>query len=76
MKVFKNTESKATKFYLKNSIYKRKCLLDSEGKIAVLEKEEEDEILDSKAMQEERGLTAFGHRMFLDDSEVFALSTH
>lgn len=74
VKILKNTESKNIKFYLKNNIYKRRCLLDEEGKVAVLDKDEEDEIYDSKAMQEEKKLTVFNQRMFTDDTEVFTFS--
>lgn len=75
VKVMKNTESKnSAKFYLKNNIFKRRCLLDEEEKLAVLDKEEEDEIFDSPALQQEKKLSVFSHRMFLDDSEVFSFS--
>jgi chromatin assembly factor 1 subunit B len=75
IKVMKNTESKqSVKFYLKNNIYKRKCLLDEEEKVAVFDKDEEDEIFDSPALQKEKKLEVFSHRMFLDDSELFSFS--
>lgn len=74
VKVHKNTESKSVKFYLKNNIYKRKYLINEEGKQVVLSKEEEDEIYDSKAMQEEKKYTVVNERMFLDDSECFSFS--
>lgn len=75
VKVMKNTESKnSLKFYLKNNIFKRRCLLNEDGTLAVLDKEEEDEIYDSPALQKEKKLTPFSQRMFLDDSEVFSFS--
>jgi len=79
VKVMKNTESKTNvKFYLKNNIYKRRCLLDEEQKVAVFDKDDEDandlSVYDSLEMQKEKKLTVFSHRMFLDDTEVFSFS--
>lgn len=72
VKVYKNVDSdKSVKFYLKNNIYKRKCLLDSEDHTVDLSKEEEDELLENAVLRDEKGLKLFTHRMFLDDSEVF-----
>jgi len=72
VKVHKSIESdKSVKFYLKNNIYKRKCLLDENNQIAVLTKEEEEEVYERLALQEEKKLHTFSHRIFLDDSEVF-----